>query len=869
MRTLDAVDIGIDLGTTFSVLAVKGRWEESPSDYPKGLYLDECDVTILRSPTGEATFPSVLWSDPHTGKPFVGAAAKQKAAEGQSPIMFSKRSIGTDEPLWLNGRSWTARQVATEILKYLKACAERALGRRVRRAVVTHPAYFSPNQRQETKEAAEAAGFEMSSNSQLLMEPTAAALAYMLKTERDPLQILTYDLGGGTFDVTVLERRDGVISMTAFDGDRLLGGYNFDRELVQWIVRRLRDQGRAIAYDDANAEHRGRRARILTVAETIKLALSRQKDPDAPVEISEEGLLSDAQGNDVPFRERITRREFSTLIAPLIERTIEGCTRALRTAQLKPQDIDAIVLVGGSTYGPWIREALRDTFGVTMEPYYPDLCVAAGAVLHLDQLSRQVDTTELTLHVEAPATSALPECTVSGAILATAGTPPLSADRLAQLQIVLNASHSGPIEPISPNAAGKFLFADIELDMTQPTQMQLQIADRAGQTQLVYDFQVAYDPNAQERVIYNVLPKAIFVRVADGLNLLADKGVSLPTELYTIDLERIFDDETVEIPIIQEHDEIGRIVIGGLPNSAGAGSTVRLEVRITDENALIGRVVVQDKQGRVAVESDVDISFPPIAIPSRAALRERFAELEDRRVELSAVSDDAEHRAMLGGLGRKLSLRLQHLFDEMEPDKQEIHQALCEFENVVDPPREEMSPSRAHFERYVDACMAFIRSSDDPEVNSYTGTVNDIADKGKMAYAEKNARAWSLHNQNIIATYRKLEKLVRAPNGGGGSDDVTADMLKNHFQESIVDRLRADLDTAREKHRGEPDYLRRIGPRLDEADVLLKKMESEIAAVPDDIEASRAHAMLTKATRPKSRAEALIKHCADDLKAVE
>src|SRR5215831_5001154 len=225
------MDIGIDLGTTFSVIAVKGKVQLADG-HPAGQYLEQCDVTVIPTPWGEMTVPSVLWVDPeNAAEVLIGSGAKQKAESGESPIMFSKRNIGTTKPLKIGDRTYSAKEVATHILSYLKSCAEQALGQPVRRAVITHPAYFDRNQVEETRQAAEAAGLDMSLPEQLLMEPAAAALAFLREETKDPLRVMTYDLGGGTFDVTILERREGIISLKAFDGDPLLGGYNFDREL--------------------------------------------------------------------------------------------------------------------------------------------------------------------------------------------------------------------------------------------------------------------------------------------------------------------------------------------------------------------------------------------------------------------------------------------------------------------------------------------------------------------------------------------------------------------------------------------------------------------------------------------------------------
>jgi len=209
------MDIGIDLGTTFSVVAVDGKVELA-AEYPggPGIYLEDCDVTIIPSPCGESTFPSVMIQDPDRADEWLfGSEAVQKGEEGFAPVMFSKRKIGTLEEIPVAAGTVMAKEVAARFLRHLKECAESALGGPVTRAVGTHPAYFDRVAVEETRDAAREAGFDMALPQQMLMEPTAAALAYTRTDTRDPLRMLTYDLGGGTFDVTYMERIEGVIQV--------------------------------------------------------------------------------------------------------------------------------------------------------------------------------------------------------------------------------------------------------------------------------------------------------------------------------------------------------------------------------------------------------------------------------------------------------------------------------------------------------------------------------------------------------------------------------------------------------------------------------------------------------------------------------
>jgi molecular chaperone DnaK len=256
---------------------------------------------LSRLPYGEPTFPSVVVSDPfEPGALLFGSDAVRSVEDGEYPVMFSKRKIGTLETMFLASDSVTAKDVAKTFLNYLRTCAEEALGSPVKRAIVTHPAYFDRAAVEETRQAAQEAGFEMTDAQQMLMEPVAAALAYTHSDKRDPLRVITYDLGGGTFDVTCLERSSAVIQMLSFDGDHLLGGYNFDRVIVKWIIEKLTQRGKQISLDENNPQDRSSIARLLQLAERVKLRLSESPSEDVHVPVRGRNVLVDQSGKDVP-----------------------------------------------------------------------------------------------------------------------------------------------------------------------------------------------------------------------------------------------------------------------------------------------------------------------------------------------------------------------------------------------------------------------------------------------------------------------------------------------------------------------------------------------------------------------------------------
>lgn len=383
--------VGIDLGTTFSVIVVSGQVKLT-AGYPKPRYLERYDVSIVPDPFGNYVIPSAVWEHPEQpGELIVGALAKDAADEGHSPIMFSKRNIGTNILHPLGESQFTARQVAREILVYLKGIAEEALGERIDRAVVTHPAYFDPAMKEETVLAAQDAGFDFNPEKHLLMEPAAAALAYTRTDTRDPLRILTYDLGGGTFDVTVMERREGSITIKAFGGNRLLGGFNFDRQLARWMLRRLQERGVQIILDENSPADRGKWARLLHLAEDTKHKLARAHTDKIPVQIKQQAIFDDDRGCPIDLMDEITREQFEALIQDFLDETIygiageggtKGCSATLAEAGLTIDQIDEILLVGGSTYGPWVAKAIKKAWGREARVFEPDLCVAAGAAIY-------------------------------------------------------------------------------------------------------------------------------------------------------------------------------------------------------------------------------------------------------------------------------------------------------------------------------------------------------------------------------------------------------------------------------------------------------------------------------------------------------
>ena len=369
--------IGIDLGTTNSCVAL----------YEGG------EPVVIPNAEGSRTTPSVV-AFSKTGERMVGQVAKRQAITNPDRTVISiKRDMGTDRKISIDGKNYTPQEISAMILQKLKTDAENYLGTKVTQAVITVPAYFSDAQRQATKDAGKIAGLEVL---RIINEPTAAALAYGLDKELDQ-KILIFDLGGGTFDVSLLEISDGVFEVLATAGNNRLGGDDFDEKIMNWMVDTFKKENGIDLRNDKTAMQRLKEA-----AEKAKIELSGMMSTN----INLPYITADATGPK-HFDVTLTRAKFDELTADLVEKTMVPLRQALNDAGLKPNQVDKILLVGGSTRIPAVQEAVKNFIG--KEPFKginPDECVAIGAAVQAGVLGGEVkdllllDVTPLSLGIE-------------------------------------------------------------------------------------------------------------------------------------------------------------------------------------------------------------------------------------------------------------------------------------------------------------------------------------------------------------------------------------------------------------------------------------------------------------------------------------
>ncbi len=369
--------IGIDLGTTNSCVAV----------------FEGGEPVVIPNPEGARTTPSVV-AFSKTGERMVGQIAKRQAIINPDRTIASiKRDMGTARKVEIDGKGYTPQEISAMILQKLKADAESYIGSPVTEAVITVPAYFSDAQRQATKDAGKIAGLEVK---RIINEPTAAALAYGIDKEVEQ-KIMIYDLGGGTFDVSVLEISDGVFEVLATAGNNRLGGDDFDDKIIDWMAG-LFQQEHGI---DLRAEKTAQQ-RLKEAAEKAKIELSGMQSTNITLPF----IYADANGAK-NFDATLTRAKFNELTADLVEKTMGPTRQALSDAGLKPGDISKVLLVGGSSRIPAVQEAVKNFIG--KDPFKginPDECVAIGAAIQGGVLGGDVkdvlllDVTPLSLGIE-------------------------------------------------------------------------------------------------------------------------------------------------------------------------------------------------------------------------------------------------------------------------------------------------------------------------------------------------------------------------------------------------------------------------------------------------------------------------------------
>ncbi len=370
--------IGIDLGTTNSCVAV----------------LEGGEPVVIPNAEGNRTTPSIV-AFAKNGERLVGETAKRQAITNPDRTIISiKRHMGTDHKVKIDDKEYTPQEISAMILQKLKADAESYLGEEVTDVVITVPAYFTDSQRQATKDAGKIAGLNVR---RIINEPTAASLAYGIDKEDQNQKILVFDLGGGTFDVSILELGDGVFEVIATNGNNHLGGDDFDKAIMDYLAEEFKkEHGIDLRQDNMSLQ------RLKDAAEKAKKELSSVQTTNVNLP-----FITASSSGPLHLNMDLTRAKFEQLTAHLVEATLEPTKKALKDANLSPSDIDKVILVGGSTRIPAVQRAIKNV--INKDPYKginPDECVAVGAAIQAGVLTGEVkdllllDVTPLSLGIE-------------------------------------------------------------------------------------------------------------------------------------------------------------------------------------------------------------------------------------------------------------------------------------------------------------------------------------------------------------------------------------------------------------------------------------------------------------------------------------
>ncbi|ADM22064.1 molecular chaperone DnaK [Mesomycoplasma hyorhinis] len=368
--------LGIDLGTTNSVVSI----------------IENGKPVVLENPNGKNTTPSVVAFK--NGEEIVGDAAKRQLETNPDAIASIKRLMGTDKTVKANGKDYKPEEISAKILSYLKQYAEKKIGNKVSKAVITVPAYFNNAQREATKNAGKIAGLEVE---RIINEPTAAALAFGLEKTEKEMKVLVYDLGGGTFDVSVLELSGGTFEVLSTSGDNKLGGDDWDHVIVDWLVDKIKKE-----YEFDPSKDKMALSRLKEEAEKTKISLSNQSV--ATISLP---FLGIGPKGPINVELELKRSEFEKMTAHLVDKTRKPIMDALKEAKLEAKDLDEVLLVGGSTRIPAVQTMIEHTLGKKPNrSINPDEVVAIGAAIQGGVLAGEIndvlllDVTPLTLGIE-------------------------------------------------------------------------------------------------------------------------------------------------------------------------------------------------------------------------------------------------------------------------------------------------------------------------------------------------------------------------------------------------------------------------------------------------------------------------------------
>jgi actin-like ATPase involved in cell morphogenesis len=724
---------GIDLGTTNSCIVV----------------VEDDGYRVISADAGAKIFPSVVYVG-RDGKPVVGHAARSRLGERPSPVATIKRKMGSLDTVMLGGQSRTPIEVSAMILTFLKELAEKQIGDVLDRAVVTVPAYFNHIQRQQTDEAARKAGF---TEVVTLLEPVAAALAYSLESDREHLRVFVYDLGGGTFDATVLEKdNEGGLTVLSFGGDPHLGGDDVDARLAQHITRLLKDQGFVLDLDLDKPEDASRYQRIKFYAELAKRELT---DQDA-IQLVRQGIFEDQAGATVDLDLTITRADLEACSRDLIARTIEASLEALRKErqEIPLESIDEVVMVGGMSRMPLVRRMLADAIGREPKIVDPDLIVGMGAAIKAAEVfaHRAVSASGLALELRYERNTDQNPARITGVFsrVVKGHTAYLAAGR-DELYEHVDGSDRFSFEavPLTPDSVNVFTLSVEDADEKPILQRNIRITHSSTATPILAS------PGS-------VVTKAISIGTVDGTHVLFAENTALPHKVWHA-FETADQSGKIVAPIYESDREVERLEIHDIPRQLPIGTRVIIDIAILANYHIEAAASVPDIKREVKIDFDIKPVDTSHITPAYVA--QRLEEL--RRRAAAAVADCPSPDAI-----RSFEFRFDTTVDEIEAELREIEPKRLRLQEKlaaldllirrlpVRSARIELKPSHDEFTERLTKIVTFAIEKAHPKYAEAEPRIHEIRRLAADAWTKRDSVAWRRVNEQVDALGELLQPEV-------------------------------------------------------------------------------------------------------------
>lgn len=722
---------GIDLGTTNSCIFV----------------VDSQGSRLIKDEYGHATFPSVVYVG-RDGKPVVGYAARNRIGEVPGPVATIKRKIGSTETVLLGGKQQTPVEVSAMILRFLKQLAEQQAGEPVDRAVVTVPAYFSHVQRQQTDEAGRLAGFREVIT---LLEPVAAALSHSLSSEKKKLRIFVYDLGGGTFDATVLDKDlYGGIGVLSFGGDPFLGGDDVDARLARVLLARLAEWDYSLDLDLDLPEDNSRFQRLKAYAELAKKELSDKEQ----VALVHHGLMEDKRGDTVDLDLTVTRAELEDCARDLIERSIEASLKTLSKNNLTIESIDEVIMVGGMSRMPLAQRMLRESFGREPQVVDPDLIVARGAAIKAAEVfgEQEVAASGLRLELRYDPRTDKEHARLSGLF-----------DRAVERHTVYLFGDASELSQ-TVDGADRFIFDPVPLRPLSENLFTLSVEDEGENVIIEREIRITHGAEAAPASVSpgSVVTKAIQLWTVDGLEVLFPENTALPHSV-THTFETSDRSGQIVAPIWEGDREVARLEIKDIPRDLKVGTPVIIEVSVESDYQISTSASVPDIKREVNIKFRIEPTDTSKINPDY--VRRELARLGGQAEEVCAECPSAEALELFRFNFRQVQHQIEVELSEPEPKRAKLQEKLGELAALIQKlPRKDqqnqLTPSYEEFSERLRGAVNRAGENEHPKLAEMLPQVTAVEERARAAWQEKNSFAWRQVNKQLDAIEVQLRPVI-------------------------------------------------------------------------------------------------------------